>query len=189
MKIIAICGQKGVGKDATASIIIDYLTENNIPVKKLQFGDACRAIICQAFGLRPEREYTQFIRSIINLPNGRERTGKEIAKTIQMKLRQANPKYFTSGVEDGILEFKGFHPEQYDDVVFVITDLRFKEELKWCKANNAKIVKVKRDCGYYDPLADEPEIDDWLVDKVIDNNGTEQQLKEQVLYSLKKLLA
>ena len=73
--------------------------------------------------------------------------------------------------------------------MFVITDLRFKEELKWCKANNAKIVKVKRDCGYYDPLADEPEIDDWLVDKIIDNNGTEQELKEQVLYSLNKLLA
>lgn len=188
MKIIAICGQKGTGKDLVASLINDYLVANNIPTKKVQFGDACKAIIIQAFGLRNDREYTQLIRSVINLPNGRERTGKEIAKTIQMKLRQANPKYFTNSVEDAILEFKGYHPEQYDDAVFVLTDLRFKEELKWCKSNNVKIIKVKRDSGYYDPLVDEPEIDDWFVDEVIDNNGTEQDLKERVNHVIGRLL-
>ena len=188
MKIIAICGQKGTGKDLVASIINDYLTTNNIPTKKIQFGDACKAIVCQAFGLRGDRDYTQFIRSILTLPNGKERTGKEIAKTIQMKLRQGNAKYFTSSVEDAILEFKGYHPEQFGDVVFVITDLRFKEELKWCKSNHAKLIKVKRESGYFDPLVDEPEIDDWFVDAVIDNNGTEQELKESVEATIKDLL-
>lgn len=180
MKIIAICGQKGTGKDTVASMIIDQLTKANRPFKKIQFGDPAKQIVCQAFDLRNDRDYNQFIRSIITLPNGTERTGKAIAKTIQMKLRQGNSKIFIDGLEDSIYEFKGFHPEQFDDVVFLITDLRFKDELKWCRNHKATIVKIKRDGSYYDPLADQPEIDDIFVTDIIDNNGTEKQLAETV---------
>ena len=181
MKIIAICGQKGTGKDTLASNIIDQLTKANRPYKKLQFGDPAKQIICQAFDLRGDRDYNQFIRSLITLPNGNERTGKLIAKTIQMKLRQGNAKYFIDGLEDAIYEYKGFHPEQFDDVVFIITDLRFKEELKWCRNHNATILKVVRDGSYYDPLVDQAEIDNIFVSEIVDNNGDEQQLKQLVI--------
>lgn len=180
MKIIALCGQKATGKDLVASVIIDKITERGIPVRKLQFGDLTKQIICQAFGLRNDREYNQLIRGFITLPNGTERTGKEVAKTIQMKLRQSNAKPFTDSVEDAILEFKGYHPDQFDDVVFVITDLRLKDELKWCKSRNATIIKVKRETGYFDPLVDQIEIDDLFCDDVINNNGTEQELKQLI---------
>lgn len=180
MKIIAICGQKGTGKDTVASLIIDQLSNKEIPYKKISFGDPAKQIVCQAFDLRNDRDYNQFIRSIITLPNGTERTGKSIAKTIQMKLRQGNSKIFIDGIEDSIYEFKGYHPEQFDNVVFLITDLRFKDELKWCRSNNATIIKVKRNGSYFDPLADQPEIDDLFVTDVIDNNGSEQQLADTV---------
>lgn len=180
MKIIAICGQKGTGKDTLASIITDQLTKINRPWKKLNFGDPAKQIVCQAFDLRNDREYNQFVRSLITLPNGNERTGKLIAKTIQMKLRQGNTKYFIDGVEDSILEYKGYHPDQYDDVVFLITDLRFKDELKWCRNHNATILKVVREGSYHDPLVDQAEIDDLFTSDVIDNNGTEQQLAQLV---------
>lgn len=180
MKIIALCGQKGTGKDLVATNIIDYITASGKPVRKLQFGDLTRQIISQAFGLRSEREYNQLIRGFVTLPNGSERTGKEIAKTIQMKLRQANSKPFTDAVEDAILEFKGYHPDQFNDVTFVITDLRLKDELKWCKAHNAVIIKVKRQNGYFDPLVDQIEIDDLFCNDVINNDGTEQELKATI---------
>jgi len=184
MKIVAICGLKGTGKDTVATIISDILNENDIPCRKLQFGDYAKHIICQAFELRDDREYNQFIRSVITLPNGRERTGKLIAKCIQAKLRQGNASQFIDKIEDAIIEYKGYHPDLYDHTVFLITDLRFKEELKWCKKNNVTILKVKREGGYYDPLADEIEIDDIFANAIIHNDGTEADLKKTILREL-----
>ena len=188
MKLIAICGQKGTGKDLVSNLIVDALTKQNVPARKLQFGDAVKKIIQAAFALRDDREYNQFIRGFLYLPNGRDRTGKEVMKVIQARLRQYNNKVFIEDVEDQMLEFKGYHPEQWDNVVFVITDLRYKEELKWCRANNATIVKVEREGGVFDPLAEQPEIDDFFVHHIIDNNGTEAELNEQIKKLLPKIV-
>lgn len=185
MKIIAICGQKGTGKDLVANTMCDLLDR---PYRKIQFGDPVRDIVSYAFRLKGPREYTGFIRSIVTLQDGTELVGKDIAKAIQMRMRQYNSEQFIDHVEDQISLYKGYHPEQFDDVVFIITDLRFKDELKWCKANNATIIKVKRDSGVYDPLCKDPEIDDLFVDYVIDNNGTEQQLKSEIARILKDVV-
>ncbi len=188
MKLIAICGQKGTGKDLVSNLIVDTLTKQNVPARKLQFGDAVKKIIQAAFALRDDREYNQFIRGFLHLPNGRDRTGKEVMKVIQARLRQYNNKVFIEDVEDHMLEFKGYHPEQWNDVVFVITDLRYKEELKWCRANSATIIKVEREGGVFDPLAEQPEIDDFFVHHIIDNNGTEAELNEQIKKLLPKIV-
>ena len=187
MKIIAICGQKGTGKDLVANTICDIL-EPTHPYRKIQFGDPVKDIISFAFKLRTPRDYLSFIRGLITLQDGTEIVGKDVAKAIQMRMRQYSSEQFIDHVEDQICMFRGYHPEQYDDVVFVITDLRFKDELKWCKANKATIIKVKRDSGVYDPMCDEPEIDDLFADYVIDNNGTEQQLKSEIAAIVNKVV-
>lgn len=189
MKLIAICGQKGTGKDLVSNLIINTLTQQGVPARKLQFGDAVKKIIQAAFALRDDREYNQFIRGFLHLPNGRDRTGKEVMKVIQARLRQYNNKVFIDEVEDHMLEFKGYHPDQWNDVVFVITDLRYKEELKWCRSNNATIIRVDREGGVFDPLAEQPEIDDYFVQYVVDNNGTEAELLEQIKQLLPKIVA
>jgi hypothetical protein len=60
--------------------------------------------------------------------------------------------------------------------------------LKWCRANSATIIKVEREGGVFDPLAEQPEIDDFFVHHIIDNNGTEAELNEQIKKLLPKIV-
>ena len=85
MKIIAICGQKGTGKDLVANTICDIL-EPTHPYRKIQFGDPVKDIISFAFKLRTPRDYLSFIRGLITLQDGTEIVGKDVAKAIQMRL-------------------------------------------------------------------------------------------------------
>ena len=187
MQLIALCGQKGTGKDTVAEVICNTL-QDICTVRKVGFGNQVKNVISAAFDLRNPYEYNSFTHGYITLPGGRSRSGKDIARILNMKLREYSPQQFIEKLEDEILAFKGYHPEQYENAVFVITDLRYREELKWCKSKKIPIVKVKRDSGVYDPHTDELDIDDFLCDYFIDNNGTEQELRKEVESLLIKIL-
>lgn len=187
MQLIALCGQKGTGKDTVAEVICNTL-QDICTVRKVGFGNQVKDVIMAAFGLRNPREYNMLTHGNVVLPDGRERSGKEVARVLNMRLRKISTKQFIERLEDELLAFKGYHPDLYENAVFVITDLRYREELKWCKSNNIPVVKVKRDNGVYDPIADELDIDDFLCDHFIDNNGTEQELKKEVERVLMKII-
>lgn len=187
MKIIAICGQKQTGKDLVANTIITKLNENGIATRKLHFGDFTKPLIKQTFNLRDDKEYYDFCRQIHTIM-GKPVSGKQIVKTLQGKLRHNNGNLSIDHIESEIYAYKGFHREELDTSVLIITDLRFKEELKWCKANNIKVVKVKRDSGIVDPTIDERDIDDFLCDVIVDNNGDEKDLEQEIIKKLPDMI-
>lgn len=187
MQLIALCGQKGTGKDTVADVIVNIL-HDICTVRKVGFGNQVKDVICAAFGVSNPRGYNMLTHGTIQLPDGSERSGKEIARILNMRLRKLSASQFIERLEDEILAFKGYHPDLYENAVFVITDLRYREELKWCKAKKIPIIKVKRDSGVYDPHADELDIDDFLCDYFVDNNGSEQELKKEVEQVLLKIV-
>lgn len=185
-RIIALCGQKGTGKDFVANAIASKVN-SRYPVKRIEFADSIKGIISSAFRLRTNQDYQSFIRSLVTLEDGTKILGKDIVKAIQLRIRETFGRQFAEKVEDEIMAYKGYHPEDFDNVVFVIPDLRFKEELKWLKKNNAVIVKVVRDSSTYDPTISEPDIDDYFCDYIVDNNGSEKETEQQVQLMLEQL--
>lgn len=179
MQLIALCGQKGTGKDTVAEVICNTL-QDICTVRKVSFGSQVKNVFNALFDLRSPREHNVVTHGYITLPDGRMRSGKEVMRILNMQMREKSPQQFIEKLEDEILAFKGYHPDLYENAVFVITDLRYREELKWCKAKNIPIIKVKRDSGVCDPHTEELDIDDFLCDYFIDNNGTEQELKREV---------
>lgn len=185
-RIIALCGQKGTGKDFVAGSIARQLNEQ-LTSKRIEFADPIKDIVCSAFRLRTHQDYGNFIRSLVTLEDGTKILGKDIVKSLQLRIRESFSRQFAEKIEDEIMAYKGYHPESFDNVVFIIPDLRFKEELKWLKKNNAVIVKVVRDSSTYDPSISEPDIDDYFCDYVVDNNGTEKETEMQIAIMLEQL--
>lgn len=187
MKIIAICGQKQTGKDLVANTIITKLNENGILTRKLKFGDFAKTMVMQLFGFRTDKEYYDFCRQYHTVM-GKSFGGKNFVKVLNNKLRYKNGTLGTDHIEDEIYAYKAFHPDELDNTVMIITDLRYKDEIKWCKANKVKIVKVKRDSGIVDPTIDERDIDDFLCDVIVDNNGDEAELEKEIVKKLPDML-
>lgn len=185
-RIIALCGQKGTGKDFVANSIARQINQQYI-TKRIEFADSIKDIVCNAFRLRTYQDYNSFVRSLVTLEDGTKILGKDIVRALQLRIRETFGRQFAEKIEDEIMAFKGYHPEDFENVVFIVPDLRFKEELKWLKKNNAVIVKVKRDCSTYDPTIGEPEIDDYFCDYIVDNNGSEKETEMQVEIMLEQL--
>lgn len=189
MKLIAITGQKKTGKTLLTNTIVEYLNEHNIPNKVIRFGTTVKTTVMAIFKLRNDYEYNNFVHGFITLPNGVEVSGKQVVKSIEIKFRQGNDHFFKNGIEDLIDQYRAFHQDEFDDSVLIIPDLIFKEELKWCKAHDAVVIKIKRQGSYYDPLVDQPEIDDFFADAVINNDDNENHLKLLTSDILDRILA
>lgn len=187
MQIIALCGQRGSGKDLVADTIMELL-HGIKPTRKLSFTNQTKELLMATFGIRDQMEWASFTHGKVTLPNGKERSGKEIYRIISMRLRSMNAEHFVERLKDDIFNYKTYHPELYDDVVFIVTDVRFRDEVKWCKANNIPLIKVKRDTAIYDSTVNEMEVEDFLCDHFIDNNRSEKELKESLVEVLTKVL-
>ena len=72
--------------------------------------------------------------------------------------------------------------------IWVVTDLRFDNEYALLKKLSAVIVKVTRPNYHYDGHITERGFDDTLVDYVIDNNGTLEDLKSKVIKTMKEVI-
>jgi len=91
IKIVAICGARGSGKDTVASALFELNANNNIMVRKLSFGDPIKEITMPIFGLKTYGDYEAFKRGIITLHNKKEVYGKDIIRNLGLQLRGVNP--------------------------------------------------------------------------------------------------
>lgn len=187
MQIIALCGQKGSGKDLVADTIVELL-DGIKPTRKLSFTNQIKELMWSAFDIRDQMEWASFVHNFVTLPSGKRRYGREIYRVLSLGIRNDNAQRYIERLEDDINNYKIYHPESFDDVVFIVTDVRFREEVKWCKANKIPLIKVNRDTLMYDSTVDEIEIEDYLCDHFVDNNGTEKELKENLVELLTKIL-
>lgn len=149
IRSIAVCGFKGSGKDYAGAVIADRF--NHLPIA---FADPVKNLIVSTYHLSDIEEYDTFKRMDHDIMN-RKVSGRRIVRETGMAMRNVNVNFATEYVSTYL-------------VPVVITDLRFDNELSFCKKQNMIIVKVQG--GHSDGHVSEQGIDSSECDIIIENN-------------------
>lgn len=183
LKIVALTGPKGSGKDTVGALIKQMCPSYN--VNTIAFADPIKTEIQHLFNLDPENnnQYDDFKRTDIHysVPNSitRDMTlktvpGRHVVREIGMLMRRYDEKQFTNYVVDEI--------RRRPDDLWVVTDLRFDNEYSVLKGIGAKMIKIIRPQYQYDGHITERAFDDHLVDKILMNDGDLDYLQQRVEY-------
>jgi len=182
LKVIALTGPKGSGKDTVGALIKQYF--NTAPVFKthtIAFADPIKTVVRDLFVFETMQEYDDFKRTTVEfcLPKQVTRDmqqyrveGRHLVRGIGMLMRKYDEKQFTNYV---IGEIR-YQPND----VWVVTDLRFDNEYLAMKNLGAKIINIKRPNYEYDGHITERGFNDNLVDYQVLNDGDLAYLKTRV---------
>lgn len=176
-RIIAFSGKIGAGKDTAADMVVDYLQSRNRSVVKMLFAEPIKKMAAALLGVPEEQfrsqEYKETpIPYLENLV-----TPRDILICLGENLKQlCGENFFALLMEHRIFQLP---PETY----IVISDLRFPTELAVVQEMNGIGVRIKRnqDQGFLMSMdRTETSLDDVTFDYEIDNNGTIDELFQQV---------
>lgn len=185
MAIISISGKIGSGKDTIADIIMQYTPYHRWQVKK--FAGKLKDIAEILTGVPKinfeDQEFKQ------------QDMGPEWGMTYRDLLQKLGTEAMRNGLHKNVWVNALFADYQFnideDEQVsyWIITDSRFPNELAAVKKHNGIAIKVIRDSGNTIGIThtSETALDNYTEwDYVIDNNGTLEELKTQVLSILEK---
>ena len=185
MAIISISGKIGSGKDTIADIIMQYTPYHRWQVKK--FAGKLKDIAEILTGVPKinfeDQEFKQ------------QDMGPEWGMTYRDLLQKLGTEAMRSGLHKNVWVNALFADYQFnieeDEQIhyWIITDSRFPNELAAVKEHNGIAIKVIRDSGNTigTTHTSETALDDYTDwDYVINNNGTLEELKTQVLSILEK---
>ena len=185
MAIISISGKIGSGKDTIADIIMQYTPYHRWQVKK--FAGKLKDIAEILTGVPKinfeDQEFKQ------------QDMGPEWGMTYRDLLQKLGTEAMRSGLHknvwvNALFSDYQFNIEEDEQVSYwIITDSRFPNELAAVKEHNGIAIKVIRDSGNTigTTHTSETALDDYTDwDYVINNNGTLEELKTQVLSILEK---
>jgi energy-coupling factor transporter ATP-binding protein EcfA2 len=175
MRIIALSGPKGSGKDTIGRLLMDMYPGT----RTVAFADPIKKKIQQFFELNSDdqEQYDLFKRTRISyqLPGYLTHTieGRHLVREIGMLMRSYDPDQFTTYVRAQIM--------QYPDTLWVITDLRFDNEIAMLTEMNAKFVRVIRKHYEYDGhITEQPILSQDNCDYIINNNSNIEAMKFQL---------
>lgn len=198
MKLVALCGAAGAGKDTVA---------NMLPARKLAFADTLYREVSEAFGVTiadlkcratkemptrylclarcDEQAFSAFLSAPCSLLTRAEpRSPRQILQWWGDYRRAQDPAYFVRKVAE-ILKQK---PDNYVDWTsppscFVITDVRFPNEAAMVRQLGGQIWQIRRP-GYEaggTGHASDTAGDEFAPDRVVVNSGSLGDLRECVL--------
>lgn len=182
--IIALCGNKGAGKN-TVAISIARLYEHLAPVRTVAFADPIKAMVCHIFDLDPtnEAQYDAFKRSYVNYTLkgylSHNVSGRHVVREIGMLMRKYDEGQFVRYVESKIASDP--------TALWVITDLRFDNEMQWLrslKSQDALVVRVQNNNTEVDDHISEAGFPDDQIDVTIFNDTLIEHLDERVSSAL-----
>jgi hypothetical protein len=187
VKVIALTGPKGSGKDTAADFICKYYTN----VEKAAFADPIKHIVQHIFKLdsHSSREYDRLKRSNMSFEDPSTQTtwrginGRHVVREIGMLMRSYDEQQFNYYIQKAIIEAAARRSS-----IFVVTDLRFDNEYIMLRRHGAKIVKIARPDYQYDGHITERGFDDHLIDYVIDNNGSLGAFEVNVMDVIDKII-
>lgn len=175
MNIIGLIGAAGSGKDAVANFlrVNGYIQITFAKPLKIEIGVGI-------FGLTPDQVFgSKEAKETVDDRYGK--TPREILQVAGMAMRDICPNIWVDKALSTIESFGGYT----DSMSFVVSDVRFLNEVEALKQRGAKIWRIKRAGSgarggvAYHPsemeLANYPD-----VDLEIDNNGTLEQLGETI---------
>jgi len=190
MKIIALTGAKGSGKDTVCDLMqalstpIDYAGWR-VPVRRIAFADPIKRQIDHIFNLNTSSndQYDLFKRSVLNYNIAEQETrsveARHVVREIGMLMRSYDDKQFVNYVRAAI--------NDEPDVVWVITDLRFDNEYMMLREMGAIITKVIRPQVDSDGHITERGFGDHMVDKIIMNDGNMEYLETRVEWTMNSI--
>lgn len=182
--VIGLCGAKGSGKDQ-----FYWAAKSAFPqldVRKIAYADPIKDEVCHIFNLKSEIEYDMFKRTTLKFTmqdyTRREVDGRQAVREIGMLMRKYDSQQFVRYVEDTI----NANPQ----ALWIITDLRFDNELESIKNNlEGIVIKIKRNGFGYDGHVTETEFADDQCNSIIHNdNLTLQQYNGLVVAEMNKIL-
>lgn len=175
--IIALCGVKGSGKDTVASSIATVYSEQRA-VKRVAFADPIKRVVQDIFDLNPDviDQYDQFKRTQVSytLPGYLSHgvPGRNVVREIGMLMRGYNEQQFV----DYVANTMDLDP----NAIWVITDLRFENELEFVRRRGALVVKVQRQGAASDGHCTEMCFADEQCDVVFNNDVPKTLLDAKV---------
>ena len=182
MKIVALTGPKGSGKDTVAKIIKDTYNANTIafadPIK-----DKINHILQLPSDFRDKSAYDAVKRSRLtyDLPGIGTYSveGRHVVREIGMLMREYDSTQFTTYVESTI--------RSQPDKLWVVTDLRFDNEYTMLRKLGASVIKIVRPRYDYDGHITERGFDDHLVDGILMNDNSLEFLQIRTEIVMKTL--
>lgn len=178
MKLIALTGSKGCGKDTVGLYMKELFADE---AKTIAFADPIKLVVMDLFGLKDTDEYDKFKRTFVTyqLPDcfSKQVQGRHLVREIGMLMRGYDEQQFVEYIKSTLLKEK--------DKIWVITDLRFENERQMVKELGGVVVKVPNEKKYSaDTHITEKGFSSNNIDYILPNHGTTDML----LINLKSLL-
>lgn len=191
MVLIGLCGFISSGKDTVASYFIEKEGYH-----KLSFGGAVKDVVSCVFGL--DREMLEGISEEHRIR--RETVDEWWSK--ELDIPDLSPRVMMTTIATKLFR-DNFHQDIWTKVVqrqlslhdkIIITDCRFENEIRMLKQNGGKLIYIKRNEPFWfnefkagidneEALKLHISEREWIrsdVDYTIDNNGTLEELIEQI---------
>ncbi len=183
LKIVAITGPKGCGKDTVGQMIKEIYPQHD--PETIAFADPIKNVIRHIFNLGDESVYSydRLKRATLKLKDEESFytiDGRRLVREIGMLMRNYDEKQFTNYVVGAIR----YEPTR----LWIVTDLRFDNEYTVMKNLGAKIIKITRPSYRYDGHITERAFDDHLVDKIIMNDGDLDFLRTRVKITMDHII-
>jgi hypothetical protein len=180
MKIVGITGRKFSGKDTVA----DYMCKN-FGYLKIAFADMLKCVCGILFGLTFEQMYgsqKEVCNAVFGLSSRQilQYVGTEIFRNNMSSLhKNIGNDFWILCVDKQINKIKNVNPNAH----FVISDVRFNNEINYIHENKCKVIRIIRSCvlnNEYSSHASEIDIDKLDFDIQIYNNAKYYDLFNEI---------
>lgn len=167
--LIGITGKLNVGKDQLAQYLAAGLSERGYKPEIKKFAGKLKTIAALLTGIPAEKwEDREFKNSRLGL------------EWDNMTVRSFLQKLGTEAVRDGLYRsawVNALFADFKDDSCWIISDMRFENELAEILKRGGAALRVTRDLPSVDTHPSETALDGWLMYEV-NNNGTLDDLRE-----------
>jgi tRNA uridine 5-carbamoylmethylation protein Kti12 len=165
MRIIAISGKATSGKSTVTKII------------KQHYADVYICPFAEDLKLKAAMEFNVPMDDILNNKNkiitigGKDMTIRQLLIKIGSMYRELDPLYWVNRSLDKIIEIEAKHPSnRWKKNLFIIDDLRFKNEAEKLRSIGAKLIRIERPGINLIDDPSEKDLDDYRFDQVFVND-------------------
>jgi len=183
IKLLGISGKKRSGKNLAAKYIRDIIHKKDpsLLTGELGFADGVKYTAAEALDLDRMIFFEDKNKEkLFRIDEETELTGREILKRIGMMFRDTLSQAFW------IYRLTKIAKGQ-PDFFFIITDIRFPNEVEVVEAAGGIVIRLNRDTGLKDSHISETALDDYTFPLTIDNDGTKEELYKELENWIKEL--
>lgn len=174
--VIILSGFKQSGKDTVAALIKEQFP--SMAFRTIAFADPIKWAAMNILGLRDVAGWDTAKTQDIVI-SGQSVNGRHVVREIGMLMRSYDEKQFT--------EYVGRHVFADAETNWIVTDMRFDNELQWLRSVkflypyvNFVAINVQREGTGSDGHVSETGFPDDVFDVIIENDGTLEQLSDRV---------